>query len=90
MAEIVGIDGVPIEHKSRATPVESCLEDLLGKIEDGLSVENIFVIAVTTDPADPTRVKYMTFDSGMRVAETVFLLESMKHDLIRRTYDEKL
>lgn len=88
MAEIVGIDGVPLEHKSRATPVESCLEDLLGKIEDGLSVENIFVIAVTTDASDPTLVKYLTFDSGMRVGEIVFLLESMKHDLIRRTYEK--
>lgn len=87
MAEILGLDGVPLEQKSKATPVEACLEDLLGKIEDGLSVENVFVVAVVTDHADSTRVKYQTFDSGMRVAETVFLLESLKYDFLRRTYE---
>jgi len=78
MAEIVGIDGVPMEHKSKASPVEACLEQLLSDIEEGLAVENVIVIAVITDPNDPSCVRYQPRDSGMRLAETVFILESVK------------
>lgn len=87
MAEVIGLDGVPVEHKSKASPVEACLEQLLSNIEDGLAVENVIVIAVITDPDNPACVRYEPRDSGMRVGETVFILEAVKHGLIHKTFE---
>lgn len=87
MVEVIGLDGVPVEHKSKASPVEACLEHLLSNIEDGLAVENVIVIAVITDPDNPSCVRYEPRDSGMRVGETVFILESVKHGLIHQTFE---
>lgn len=87
MAEVVGLDGVPVEHKSKASPVEACLELLLSNIEEGLAVENVIVIAIITDPDNPACVRYEPRDSGMRVGETVFILEAVKHGLIHKTFE---
>lgn len=83
-AKIVGLDGLPVSGLELDETPLSVLKSLVVQIEagGGLFLESVFVIATRPNPENPTFVSHPTWDSGVRAAEAVFMLEIAKANLL--------
>lgn len=81
MAEILGLNGKPLEEIAEQTPL-SVLKGIVAKIESGdLNPDKILVITEVTVREDRAKVNHPTFDNGLTIAQVVFLLETAKADI---------
>jgi len=79
---VVGIDGKPRDDEMPAVTPLSVLRSLVQKIENGeFAPEQVVVICAVSVPERPGHVTHPTWDSGLTVAETVYLLETAKFDI---------
>lgn len=82
-AKVVNLDGTPI---TEAIPKEcplSVLRDLVSRLECGeLNLESVLVIGTKPNPDDPSLVSHPTWDSGIRSADALFMMEVAKFNLL--------
>ena len=78
---LVDMGGKPLEAPpARITPL-SVLKDIVAEIESGaLEPEAVFVIV--QKPSANGKVTHPTWDSGVSVAEAIYLMETVKSNLL--------
>lgn len=81
MAKVIGLDGKAISATGPQRDVLAAIEKLTAAMANGLQLDKILIIAEVTTKGDLSKVTHPTWDSGLSVAETVFLLETVKADI---------
>ena len=83
MAKVVGLNGKPISPHCLSRPPLSVLKDLVASIEAGeVDPECLLIIAECRVKDAPGKVTHPTWDSGLMAADAIFLLETVKADIL--------
>ncbi len=79
MAEIVTLNGQSIEQAIEGNTPLAVLKDLVRQIEAGeLALEAVLVIGEKTATDDESMIANTTWDSGLTVGHSVYMLETAK------------
>lgn len=83
MGAVLGLNGAPVDGALPEKTPLSVLRDLVKQIEDGqLTLETILVVGSRASDRDKSMVVHPMWDNGLTLAETVFMLEVAKADLL--------
>lgn len=82
-SKVVTLNGAPISQSPGARTPLMVLKEVIAQIESGeIALDDVLVIGVQPSKLDTSKVSYPTWDNDMRVGEAVFLLESVKVNIL--------
>lgn len=82
MAEVVGINGKKIETDDGYHGLLNRLKDMVAKVEAGeIKPEKWLLLVEMARPSNPAIIHTESFDSGITVAEAVYMLSGSIYDL---------
>lgn len=86
MAEVLGMDGKPAAAFTRERQPLAVLREVVDAIEKGeLELEQVFIVSIVTSKTNAANIVHPTWDSGLTVAEVVYMMETVKQDLFIAT-----
>lgn len=86
MNKIVGLDGKPAPVGIRERSPLAVLREVVEAIQKGeLELEQVFIVGIATSKRDSALITHPTWDTGLTVAEVVYMMETVKQDLFDQT-----
>lgn len=88
MTNLVNIKGEAIEEAVPAVTPLSVLKELVADMESGklVGVERLLVIGERTNPNDLSMVQSFTRESGLTIAQTVFMMEAERFRIFKMSH----